>query len=96
MAQPLPPSVLKLISYRMSLIAIPKGSKDPFTAGARAILEEGRLAQIGHEATEWTKAAIHLIRNAAEPNPWKESTDEDIAADILRKVEERSRREKRP
>jgi hypothetical protein len=47
-------------------------SADTFKAGVKS-------------AIEWTRSAIGLVREAAEPNPWREATDEDTAGELLRR-----------
>jgi hypothetical protein len=84
------PNVKKLIVAKMSTDAVPKGgglqdainflsTKESIIAGAR-------------KATEWVEAAILAVRAAAEPNPWKDASDEDIAAEILKGVEARRKK----
>lgn len=81
------PNVRRLVAFRMAALAIPVGSPDPIAAGAQAILQPGRLAALDREASAWVDNAIALVRQAAEPNPWKELGDEEIAGEILRWAE---------
>lgn len=57
----------------------------------RAIMEPGRIGEAARLGKVQAAEAISLIRGAAEPNPWKDATDEEIAAEILRRVDERRR-----
>jgi hypothetical protein len=81
------PNFKKLVIHRMSIEAIPAGSG--LAAGIEFLSTPGRIAQGFSLAAEWCERAIEAIRSAAEPNPWKYSTEEEIAADLLRRVEER-------
>jgi hypothetical protein len=50
-----------------------------------------KLGASAKAATEWVNCAIQAVRQAAEPNPWKNASDEEIAGEILRQVEEKKR-----
>lgn len=63
-----------------------------FADGIAFLAEPGKIAKTAKGASEWVKLAIQLVRDAAEPNPWKNADDEAIAGEILRKLEERKRR----
>lgn len=80
-------NVKKLIIHKMSLDAIPPGG------GIVNVLEfladKERISRTIREADEWVKQVILVVRNAGEPNPFKKSSDEEIAGEILRKIEER-------
>jgi hypothetical protein len=91
MKRPLGPNVRKLITLRMSMLAIPPGTPDPFMAGVRAILEAGRLTEFATEAREWVRVAIATLKSAPN-NPWG-TDDETIAAELLRRVERQQRKE---
>jgi enoyl reductase-like protein len=60
-------------------------------AGIEFLSTPGRIAQGFLSAAEWCEQAIELIRSAVEPNPWKNATEEEIAAELLRRIEERKR-----
>lgn len=77
-------NVQKLIAHKMALDAVPRGggmgdalnflsSKDSITQGAKA-------------AAVWVRTACEVVRKAGEPNPWKESTDEEIAGYLLSEI----------
>lgn len=80
-------SMSRLIAHKMSLDAVPPGS-DLADVVAFITNKEKLKASIG-AASEWAKAAVLAVRNANEPNPFKEADDETIAAEILRQVEAR-------
>ncbi len=87
MPTPLGAKVKKLIAYRMAVEAIPIGQG--LEAGVRFLTTPGALANGWHTAADWTRQAIQAVRFAAEPNPWKNASDEDIAAEILRNIDAR-------
>ena len=79
--------IKKLIAHKMSFDAIPPDGG--FADGVDFILDEERFKATARVATEWVQAAIRVLREAKEPNPWKDLDDEAIAGDILRRVEEK-------
>ena len=82
------PNVRKLIAHRMSTLAIPPngGLED----GIRFLQSEDRIVQAAKDATAWVKEAISVVKTAPD-NPYE--TDEKIAGEILKKIEEqRSKR----
>jgi hypothetical protein len=81
------PNVKKLIAHKMSLIMVPPGGGIGSVIGA--LTKPGNIGAAAKEATEWVGTAIQLVREAAEPNPWKTATDEAIAAEILSGIEKR-------
>lgn len=84
----------KLVSRKMvQMITPPEGSGFEAMIGAfRDNSDPRKLAQVAREAGKWVQEAIDAVRNAREPNPWRKSTDEEIAEEILRRVEEREKR----
>jgi hypothetical protein len=83
------PNVRKLWATKMAKDAIPAG--EGLNAGLRFLSSRESIAAGARAATEWTKAALEAIRQAGEPNPWKDASDEEIAGELLRRIEERSR-----
>jgi hypothetical protein len=81
------PNVKKLIACRMSTIAIPKGGG--FIDGLSFLNDPEKIKAVAKEATEWAEMAIRLVRTAGEPNPWRNSTDEEIAGMLVAKAGER-------
>jgi hypothetical protein len=79
------PNVKKLIIRKMATDAIPGGGG--LADGIRFLSDPQGLSKAARAATEWVTVAIRAVREAAEPNPWKAATDEDIAGEILRKIE---------
>jgi hypothetical protein len=82
------PNVKKLIIHKMSLDAIPPGGG--VADGLKFFTDKERISKTLRESNEWVKQAIFAVRNAREPNPWKTTSDEDIAGEILRKIEEKN------
>lgn len=78
------PNVKKLITRKMSFDAIPRNGS--FADGVRFLSDPKAVGQSARAATEWATTAIRAVREAAEPNPWKNSSDEEIAGEILRKI----------
>jgi hypothetical protein len=85
--QKLGPNVKKLISYKTSLDAIPPGGG--VNDGIKFLCNRELVIKTIRNADEWVKSAITIIRKAADPNPFKTADDETIAAEILRRIEER-------
>lgn len=79
------PNVMKLIAHKMSLDAIPSGGG--FADGLKFLMSKERIVASSKTASEWVQMALRLVREAAEPNPWKKSDDEAIAGELLRQIE---------
>lgn len=84
------PNLSKLAAHKLSVDAIPKGGD--FMDGVNLLLDKDRLAQSAREAMAWAREAVRLIRQAAEPNPWKSATDEEIAGELLRQIQAKKRK----
>ena len=87
MTNSISPNVKKLIIYKMSLDAIPPGGG--IADGLKFFTDKERISKTIRESDEWVKQALTVVRNAAEPNPFKNVSNEDIAGEILRKIEEK-------
>jgi hypothetical protein len=78
------PNVKKLIILRMSTDVVPAnggiGDAVKFLMNIEAIKKSAR------DATQWVGDSINSIRKAADPNPWKNSSDEEIAEEILKRI----------
>lgn len=77
----------RLIAHKMSVDAIPPHGG--FADGVK-YLTSPNLGDKARAASEWCKAAIAVVRLAKEPNRWKHASDEEIAGEILRQVDERN------
>jgi len=80
-------NVKKLIIHKMSLDAIPSGGG--VADGLKFLTDKEKISKTLREANEWAKQAILIVKKAKEPNPFKKASDEDIAGEILRKIEEK-------
>lgn len=58
-------------------------------AAVAADIADGGLAKDGAGALADVNACLLAVRNAGEPNPFKDSTDEDIVAAILARLRTR-------
>jgi hypothetical protein len=81
------PHVKRLLSYKMAKDAIPDGGG--FADGVKFLSSKESIVAGFQSATEWIKAALLAVRQAGEPNPWKDATDEEIAAHIIERLEKR-------
>lgn len=86
------PNVRRLIAHKMSLDAIPPGTKEPLADGANFLLSKQRLLSSVNAATDWVKEALKSIREAADPNPWQNADEEAIAKYLLDQIAERQQR----
>ena len=77
------PNVKRLIAHKMVKDLTPPGSSIGTVAAA---IVQGGIGPAAKAATEWVEQALAVVRQAAEPNPWKTATDEDIAGHILSKI----------
>lgn len=93
MAEPLGPNFRELVGRKIALDAVPPGGG--FSSVLKFLQEPGRVSESLREAVEWAAAAIAVVRTAAEPNPWREASDEQIAGEILRLAEEREKEQKK-
>ena len=70
----------------MATIAVPPNGG--MADALKALTTPGRLTEIAKESTEWVRQALEVVKSAPN-NPF--SSDEEIAGEILRRVEERLR-----
>lgn len=82
-------NVQKLIVRRMSSQAIPPGGG--FAEGLAFLSDPRKITDAARKATEFVRLALQVIRESAEPNPWKHATDEEIAGKILADIEDRGK-----
>ena len=86
----LTPNIRKLIFHKMSLDAIPAGGG--VADGIKFLSDPAGISKSLRAADEWVINAIIAVRNAGEPNPWREKPDEEIAGELMRKIEEKRNR----
>jgi hypothetical protein len=84
------PNVKKLMIIKTSLTAIPKGGN--LTDGINFLSNKQLIIKTMKESCDWVETAIRMVRQAGEPNPFKDKSDEDIAGEILRKLEEKKKK----
>ena len=81
------PNVKRLLFTKMAKDAIPDGGG--LAAGVHFLSKKENISAGFKTAREWTEQVIRLVREAEEPNPWKDASDEEIAGELLRRIEER-------
>jgi len=82
------PNVQRLIARKMALDA-PSG----FEGALNFLSSKENITEGAKKASAWVQAACQALREAGEPNPFKESTDEQIAEHLLQQIMERERKE---
>ena len=83
------PNIKRLWAMKMAKDTIPSGGG--FADGLKFFSSKESIINGSKAATEFVKNAIQAIRNAANPNPWRESSDEEIAGEILRRIDIRDK-----
>ena len=81
------PNVKRLIIQKMVTDAVPPGGG--IQSAIEFLSSKERIVTSARDATAWVDQAIAVVRLAAEPNPWKNATDEDIAGEIIQQIERR-------
>lgn len=85
------PNMKRLAVRKMTNMAIPK---DGTARDALEFLRDPqRLHDTAKKATEWALLAVAAVREANDPNPWRNADDEEIAGEILRRIKEREAKE---
>jgi hypothetical protein len=79
------PNAKRLFAHKMAHDAIPKSGG--FADGIKFLSTKESIVSGARKAAEWTTQAIDAVRDAAEPNPWKDADDEEIAREILRRID---------
>ena len=77
-----------LMVYKMAV----DGSREGFSGAIRLLSSKESIRDGAIAAKKWCTEAIAAVRNADDPNPWRNSTDDEIADEILRQVNERGTR----
>ena len=85
MPTPIGPNIKMLIATKMATDAIPAGGG--FADGVRFLSSKESIIAGAKAATEFVKLAIQAVRQAGDPNPWRNATDEEIAGELLRQIE---------
>lgn len=84
------PNMRRLIAMKMAQDAIPSGGG--VNDAVKYLLTPGMVNNGWKNAKVWAFQAVDLVRKAAEPNPYKEASDEVIAGELVRLSEERKKR----
>jgi hypothetical protein len=77
------PNVKKLIAHKMSLDTVPRGGG--FKDAVAFLSDPKGITSAARSATVWVEAALAAVRAAPDCRPG--ITDEEIAADILARIE---------
>lgn len=88
--KPQGPNVRRLITYKMSGLAVPAGGG--LTDALALFTEPGRLGRVAREATAWVEEAIAVVKTAPD-NPFGDD-DEAIAGELLARLEAKKRVER--
>lgn len=87
-------SVKRLIVQKMAVDAVPSGGG--FNEAIKWLVDPEAIRKSARDAAEWANEAIRAVRRiphtVEEPNPFRTATDEEIAAEIMRGVDERDRK----
>jgi hypothetical protein len=75
-------SVRDLVIRRIAVESIPIGGG--VADGVDFLLDADRVRRTAKAAKQWADEAIRKVREAADPNPWRGRSDDEIAAEILR------------
>jgi hypothetical protein len=78
------PNVKRLMIERASIEAVPVGGG--MASAIDFLLDKKKTVEGFRRSLEWCDSAIQTLRSAGEPNPFKNSSDEEIAGEILRVV----------
>ena len=77
----------KFVIRRMSVMAVPAGGG--LNSAIEFLTKPNGLADGFREAVAWCDSAITAVRGASDPNPWKNASEEEIAGELLRRIEAR-------
>ena len=90
-------NVQKLIAHKMSIDAIPPGVENPLASGIAYLTKPG-LPERARAAEKWVRGMVLLARcsrGLERVGLRMDSTDEEIAGVILKKIEERTAAQRR-
>lgn len=83
------PNVKRLIARKMSLDAVPRGGG--LADGLAFLSRKENITENAKTASAWVRVAMQAVREATEPNPWKDADDETIAVYLLKQIAEREK-----
>lgn len=84
-AAPKQTGMVGLMIYKIAL----DGSKGGFSGALSILSSADKLREAAVAAKKWCSDSIAAVRQATDPNPWRNSTDDEIADEILRQIEAR-------
>ena len=73
-----------LMIYKMAL----DGSRGGFSAAIRMLSSKESVRDAALAAKQWCAGVVSAVRGAADPNPWRNSTDDEIADEIMARIEQ--------
>jgi len=76
----------RLMIAKMSCDAVPPGGG---MADAVAFLTGCKIGEAARKAEAWSRAAVQAVREAAEPNPYRDWDDERIAGHLVAEIDKR-------
>lgn len=82
-------NVARLVAARIFAQKFPHGFS--IEDGVRFLNDREEQRTFTADAEEFARNAIAAVRAAGDPNPWRNATDEEIAAEILRAADEQKR-----
>jgi hypothetical protein len=89
--------VRKLVTQRMSALAVPPGCADPLGSALSSLLDAKRIAEHARIAIAEIVAALDAVRAAPDYDPAEHgASDEEIAARILAMADARRRSQLAP
>ena len=88
----LTPNIKKLIIIKMSKDALPNGST--IMDGLQFLSSKEKMSEGFRQSKKWILEVIGILKQAGEPNPYKTMSDEDIAGELLNKIEQRKLKRK--
>ena len=80
------PNMWMLVVNAMSNDAIPKGGG--IASGVEYLCGPERVKDSFKNACQFAREAVDTVRGAKGVNPFRNATDEDIAGEILRRLDE--------
>ena len=84
------PNMRRLASVKVAKDTIPDGGS--LVDGLKFLSDPKRLLEGMKAGLKFAEDSVKALREAAEPNPYRSMTDEQIAGAILAKVQEQKKR----
>jgi len=74
-----------------SLLELPIPRNGGIEAGFAFLSDKKLMLRTFEEDSVWVATAIEVIRKSSDPNPFKDSTDEEIATELINRIDDRKR-----